>query len=77
MTSSMSTAWTCQECKKPQRGAKHRTTTGRTVCGSCQRTQDARVYGMLAGDSVGEQMEAATAFRGARSWFRRATGKKD
>lgn len=77
MASSMSSAWNCQECKKPQRGAKHRTTTGRIICGPCERNQDARVFGMLSGGTVSDQMESATAFAGARSWFRRATGQKD
>lgn len=77
MVSSMSAAWTCQECRKPQRGAKHRTTTGRTICGGCERELDARVFGMLSGDTLGEQMGAATAFKGSRSWIRNALGLKD
>jgi len=77
MASSMSTAWTCQECRKPQRGAKRSTMTGRTICGPCERTQDARVFGMLSGGTVPEQMQNATAVQGARNWIRKALGKKD
>ncbi|MEO6019433.1 MAG: hypothetical protein ABIP45_04180 [Knoellia sp.] len=77
MVSSMSAGWTCQECHKPQRGARHRTQTGRTICGPCQRTHEARVFGMMAGGSLADQMEAATAATGARAWIRRAMGKKD
>lgn len=77
MASSLSVSWTCQECRKPQRGAKHRTMTGRTICGSCERKQDARIFGMVTGDDVSSQMAGATAFAGTRSWIRRALGKKD
>jgi len=77
MASSMSTTWTCQDCRKPQRGAKRSTMTGRTICGPCERNQGARVVGMLSGGSVGDQVQAATAFQASRSWLRKALGKKD
>lgn len=77
MASSMSAGWTCQECRKTQHGAKQRTQTGRTICGPCQRTHEARVFGMLSGGGLSEQMQNATAASGARAWIRRALGKTE
>lgn len=77
MASSLSAAWTCEQCRKPQRGSKHRTMTGRTICGRCERGQVAAATGMLTTDSTPEAMQQATAIGGFREWLRRARGKKD
>lgn len=76
MSNSLSAAWTCQQCKKPQRGAKHRTSTGRTVCGACERTQTAAALGMMTTSGTTDAIQQGVAIGGAREWLRRAFGKK-
>lgn len=75
--SSRSGVWTCPECAKPQRGAKHATMTGRVICGSCQRGLNAVALGMMTGDSTSSQVGNAVGIHGIRERFRRALGKKD
>ncbi|PRY53400.1 hypothetical protein BCF74_12819 [Knoellia remsis] len=77
MASSLSSTWTCQQCRKPQRGTKHRTMTGRTICTSCERLQTSAALGMLTGDTTSEQVGHAVAIDRIRGWFRRATGGRD
>lgn len=77
MPSSLSAAWTCQECRKPRRGARHPTMTGRVICGPCQRGLDAAVLGMSSGDRLSTQMESAVGIHGLRELLRRKLGRKD
>ncbi|KGN30914.1 hypothetical protein N802_05820 [Knoellia sinensis KCTC 19936] len=77
MASSLSASWTCQECKKRRRGAKHTTMTGRTICGSCQRGLDAVALGVMTGADTGSAMGNAVGIHGIREMLRRRLGKKD
>lgn len=71
MASSMSSSWTCQQCRRAVRGEQHVTSLGRTVCTSCQHDHDALVLGSLAGGGLGD----VVAVRGSRRWIRRALAR--
>ncbi|MGL5850997.1 MAG: hypothetical protein ACRCZD_09480 [Phycicoccus sp.] len=69
--SSLSSTWTCDQCRRRVRGAKHRTMIGRTVCTSCQHDADALAITGMSGGGLGDLV----AFRGARRWIRSSLGR--
>ena len=77
MAGSLSASWTCQECKRRRQGAKHRTATGRVICGPCQRGLDAAALGVMTSDSVPGAVGTAVGISGIRDLLRRWLGRKD
>ena len=78
--SPLGATWRCDECRKLVRGRRHTTTLGRTICDACQgRHESAVLGGLMAQNQPGAFLPNAVgdtiAVAGARSWFRRATGR--